>query len=207
MNFENQILAKDIQKSFLSLLNDYLPKDILDKARSGQTVKILSIACGRFREAKSICDYFSGHEKFIRLYGIEIDKELINLAKEEPVVKENKNIVFLKHADASNINSYNEWFSDGQFDLIIIRHPEITFNTNIFIKIFSLCAELLKDEGYLIVTTHFENEKEMLKLLFQLNKLKVFIEKENLLSPSTEIKGETRYADKFLLIAKKYNIQ
>jgi len=85
--------------------------------------------------------------------------------------------------------------------LIIVRHPEITFNTDPFIKIFSLCVNLLNKKGYLFATTHFENEKEMLKLLLKLCNFNVFVEAKNQLSPSMEINGKIRYADKYLLIA------
>ena len=203
MTDENETLARNIQQSLLGLLNIYLPKNLLEKTKSNQTVKILSIGCGRFREAKSLFNYFSPHENLLRLYGIEIDNELLGLAKNDPLIQEKKEQVFLKKADAAEYENYKEWISDGLFDLIIVRHPEITFNTDIFIKIFSHCPNLLLKDGYLMVTTHFENEKEMLKLLFKLNKLDCFLEEENQNSPTLEIKGEIRYSDKYLLLARK----
>ena len=208
MNIENGTLIPDIQKSFLNLLNDYLPKLLLEKVKAGEIAKILSIGCGRFREAKSLFDYFSLEGKvtgpcLLKLYGIEIDDELFKLAKCDPYLNEKKDLISLMKADASKFESYKEWISNGLFDLIIVRHPEITFKTDIFIEIFSHCASLLDNNGYLMVTTHFENEKEMLKLLLKLYKFNVSIEKENQGSPSIEVRGESRYSDKFLLIASK----
>lgn len=207
MNLENETLVIDIQKSFVGLLNDFLPKGVLQKAKLNQPIKILSIGCGRFREAKSIFDFFKSKSINFKLYGVEIDKELLDLAKEEQVIKENKDIVFLKLADASIIEFYSDWLVDGQFDLIIIRHPEITFNTDVFIKIFSNCFSLLKDDGYLFVTTHFESEKEAMKFLLKLTKLNLLLETENLNSPLIKVKGEVRYADKFLLIANNTELR
>jgi len=201
MNFENETFVKSIQESFLSLLNNYLPKDLLQKAESKQSIKILSIGCGRFREAKSVFGYFKNKSTNIKLYGIEIDDELYKLACGDPTLQEHKNSVFLKKGDATKLENYKDWVNGGRFDLIIVRHPEITFNTDPFIKIFSLCVNLLNKKGYLFATTHFENEKEMLKLLLKLCNFNVFVEAKNQLSPSMEINGKIRYADKYLLIA------
>ena len=139
----------------------------------------------------------------IKLYGIEIHDELFELAWNDPFIQVKKDSIFLKKADATDILNYQDWLENGLFDFIIIRHPEITFNTDVFIKIFSLCVNLLANTGYLMVTTHFENEKEMLKLLLKLYKFNVFVEKENKNSPTIEKEGETSYIDRFLLISTK----
>lgn len=197
----NENLVQDIQNSFLRLLSDYLPKDLLEKARSNKKIKILSICCGRFREAKSIFDYFLGHEEFIRLYGIDLSEELLELAKSDSFIKVRGNSIYLKKGDASKIESYQDWLKDGLFDLVIIRHPEITFNTDTFIKTFSLCDDLLTRNSYLIATTHFENEKESLKLLLKLLKFNILVEVENKLAPSVKKEGEKpSFADRFLIV-------
>lgn len=198
MNSENETLVKDIQKSFLNLLNNFLPKNLLGKPN----LKILSICCGRFREAKSIFDYFSDSKSYIRLYGIDNNEKLVSLAKEEPILKEKKDQIFLKLADATKIESYKEWLGDGQFDLLILRHPEITFNTKVFLDIFNLCDKFLSKEGYLLITTHFENEKEAIKLALKLLKFNVITEVENNNAPGIQVKGEKRFVDRFLLIAR-----
>lgn len=199
MNLENETLVKDIQNSFLDLLNDHLPKDLSNK----DEVKVISICCGRFREAKCLFDFFSPNK--IKLHGIDNDEELLELAKEEEVIKNNRDSVFLKLADASNTENYKEWLKDNLFDLVIVRHPEITFNAEVFVKIFSLCRNLLTDQGYLFVTTHFEIEKEALKLLLKLNKFNLVVDIENKQSPTFKVKGEDRFFDKFLLVAKRQN--
>ena len=201
MNPENETYAINVQKHFLQLLNDHLPKDLLGKSKENKTVKILSIGCGRFREAKSIFDYFQGCEDTLNLFGIETDKERLDLAKEEEIIKKNKNTVSLKLADASNFENYADWLNNGRFDLIIIRHPEITFNTDVFIKIFSCCVNLLEKNSHLLITTHFGNEKEALKLLLKLYKFNLLAETENPKSPYMQKGEETLYADRFLLLA------
>lgn len=197
---ENETYAKNVQESFLQLLNNFLPKNLLQIAKQKDKIKIISIGCGRFREAKSIFDYFQGFEDKLNLFGIEMDNKLLELAKEEEIVKTNKSSVFLKLADASNFENYGEWIKNGRFDLIIVRHPEITFNTDVFIKVFSCCVNLLEKKGYLLITTHFENEKEALKLLLKLYKFNLLAEAENPKSPSMQKNGEILYADKFLLL-------
>jgi len=202
LSHENETLVREIQKSFLNLLDENLPKSLIEKTKQDKVIKILSICCGRFREAKSIFDYFQAQFKNkLKLYGIDNDEELLKLAKEEEVIKNNRDFVFLKLADASAIENYKEWFKDGLFDLVIVRHPEITFNTEVFVKIFSICPILLTGSGYLFVTTHFENEKEVLKLLLQLNKFNLMVDIENKQSPMFKVKGEDRFFDKFLLLA------
>ena len=196
MEIENKTLVKNIQDSFLGLLNNYLPKDILDKARQGNTVKILSIACGRFREAKSIFDYFQKYENHVKLYGIDVDNDLLKLVKEEKVT--------IKCADAKNIESYKEWLSNGKFDLIIVRHPEITLNTDDFIKIFSTCVNVIALDGHLLITTHYEDEKNVVKNLLKLLKFNVLTDVKNEHSPSLKKDNESIFVDRFLLLASAY---
>lgn len=196
---ENETYAKNVQDSFLQLLS-YLPKDLLEKAKSNQVVRVLSVGCGRFREAKSVFDYFKEYENKLNLFGIEADKELLDLAKEEEIIKSKKSQVFLKNADASNFENYSDWINNVRFDLIIVRHPEITFNTDVFIKIFSSCVNLLEKKGYLLITTHYQNEKEAIKLLLKLYKFNLLIEAENQNSLSFQKNGEILFADKYLLV-------
>ena len=195
----NKQLVNEIQKSFIYLLKEYLPKELFTLAKENKKIKILSIGCGRFREAKSIFNYFDEYKKNINLYGIDNDKDLLEDAKKDEMII--KNSVSIKLADASLIESYKEWTQDGLFDLVIVRHPEITFNTDVFIKIFSLIPGLLTKKGILFVTTHFENEKESLKLLLKLLKLNIMIDIENQLSPSLKKDKELLFADKFLIIS------
>ena len=201
LNQENEKLVADIQKSFLSLLKEHLPKNLLNKVKDKQTIKILSIGCGRFREAKCLFEYFSGYENQIKLYGIEIQKDLLDLANQDPIIKEKSDSIFLKLDDATLPENYQEWLSNGKFDLLIVRHPEITFNTDIFIKIFSTCTNLLKKEGYILTTTHFENEKEAFIMLLKLVKFKLLTCVENKNSPVVKKANETLYSDRFLLIS------
>lgn len=201
MNTENDILVSKIQLSFLNLLRDYLPKDLLDKASNSKTFRILSICCGRFREAKPIFEYFSKFKDKLKLYCIDLDASFIDLASNEPIIKENKNSVYLRTGDASLIENYEDWLKDGLFDLVIVRHPEITFNTDIFIKIFSLCPQLINKNGLLLITTHFENEKESLQILLKLINFKLLTSIENKNAPVIKKNNDTCYVDRFLLLS------
>ena len=194
-------LGKQIQQSFSVLLNEYLPKTFLEKVRKGETLKIISIACGKFIEAECLLEYSSPNEKLVKLYGIEIDDELLNSAKERLLTDKNKDHIFLKSGDASKLENYEDWITDGLFDLIIVRHPEITFNTDIFMKIFSNFNKLLDKEGHVFITTHYENEKRALKFLFNILKLNTIHEIENVSAASLKKGDETVFADRFLLVA------
>lgn len=198
----NKNLVNKIHESYSLLLENYLPKDLLEKAKQNK-IKILSVGCGKFREAKNLFEYFSSSSGNIKLYGIEIDEKIFNESTQDEFIKQKPDQIFLKFADASKIENYSEWISDGLFDLIIVRHPEITFNTDIFMNIFSICRDLLLSSGYMFITTHFQNEKDILKLLFSILKYNVLIEEENIHSPSIEIDGKSQYSDKFLLVTKK----
>lgn len=201
MNTENDILVSQIQSNFFNLLNDYLPRDLLSTISNLKAFKILSICCGRFREAKPLFEYFSNYKDKIRLFGIDLDPTLIELAQNESVIKENKGHVYLKIGDASLIENYEEWLKSGLFDLVIVRHPEITFNTDIFIKIFSLCPNLINKDGLLLITTHFENEKESLQILLKLINFKLLACVENKNAPSIKKNNKTHFVDKFLLLS------
>lgn len=198
----NKNLINKIHESYSLLLENYLPKDLLEKVKQNK-IKILSIGCGKFRESKNLFEYFSANQGNIKLYGIEIDESLFNESKQDEFIKQKTDQIFLKLADASKTENYSEWLSDGLFDLIIVRHPEITFNTDIFMNIFSICKDLLSNSGYMFITTHFQNEKDALKLLFNILKYNVLIEVENIHSPSIEIDGKSQYSDKFLLVTRK----
>ena len=193
MDQDNETLVKNIQKSFLNLLNEHLPSKFLEKLKEKNKIKILSIGCGRFREAKPIFEYFRDFQDKLNLYGIDTNSELLKLAKQEKAI--------LKHADASIQENFADWIIDGLFNLIIVRHPEITFNTDAFIKIFTNCLSMLEKDGYLLITTHFENEKESIKLLLKLLKYNLLTEIENANPPSIKRNSEVLFADKFLLIA------
>lgn len=189
----DDVLVTDIQKSFFNLLNEHLPEDFLSKLKEKKQIKILSIGCGRFREAKSIFDFFKPFKDKLKLYGIDTSSELIELAKKDDLI--------LKVADASLKESFDNWVKDGLFDLIIIRHPEITFNTDVFIKIFTISSGLLEKNGLIFITTHFENEKESIKLLLKLLKYNLLLEVENKKSPSLKRGKEILFVDRFLLIS------
>ena len=195
MNRDMEKLGEEIQSSFLTLLKTHLPNTLLEKVKNNKPLKIISIACGKFIEAECLYKYFSGYEKLIKLYGIEINKELCNSAKERL-----KGKAILKLADASVNENYTEWIQDGLFDLIIVRHPEITFNTEVFIKIFSNCQNLLNKDGYLLVTTHLDNEVRAVKPLLQLVKFNLITEAENQNAASQIKDGKPVFADKYLLL-------
>ena len=201
MDQDNESLIQKIQESFSNLLNEHLPKDLIEKIKKNKSLKILSIGCGRLREAKCLFEYFSDCNNYLKLYGIDIDNEMLELAKGDPEITKRKNSIYLKLANASNKEGYEEWLKDGAFDLIILRHPEITFNTDPFIKIFSLCPGLLTKSGYLFITTHFENEKESIKLLLKLLKFNLLVEAENKNPASFKKAEELLFADKFVLVA------
>ena len=198
---DDDALVINIQQSFLNLLKNYLPKDLIETVKKNKSLKILSIGCGRLREAKCLFEYFSDCESFMRLYGIDLDSEMLGLAKNDPEIIKRKKSVYLKHANASEKENYAQWLKDGVFDLIILRHPEITFNTDPFIKIFSLCPGLLAKHGYLFITTHFENEKESIKLLLKLIKLNLLLEAEKKNAASFQKGQEQLFSDKFALVA------
>ena len=203
MNLEYEKLGKEIQNSFSALLKEHLPENLLEKVKENKSLKIISIACGKFIEAECLFDYFSPFEKLIKLYGIEIDEELLNSAKKRFLEGDKKNLVFLKCNDASKIENYEEWISDGLFDLIIIRHPEITFNTDIFMKIFSNCTKLLNKEGRIFITTHHENEKRALSYFLKILKLNTLTDIENKNAASLKKGEDLVFADKFLLITSQ----
>jgi chemotaxis methyl-accepting protein methylase len=203
MDIEYEKLGKEIQNSFSSLLKEHLPKNLLDKLKENKTVKIISIACGKFIEAECLLNYFSPYEKHLKLYGLEIDEELLNSAQSKLLTNDKKDHIFLKAGDASKYENYEEWIKDGLFDLIIVRHPEITFNTDVFMKIFSNFNKLLDNNGYLFITTHYENEKTALSYLLKILKLNILADVENK-NPASLKKGEDLvFADRFLLIGSQ----
>ncbi len=200
MNQDLEKLGKEIQQSFSLLLKEYLPKNLLEKAKENKSLKIISIACGKFLEAECLFECFSSNDNQIKLFGIEIDKDLFNSANERLFSGNKKDQISLKCGDATSPENYEEWIKDGLFDLIIIRHPEITFNTDVFMKIFSNCKTLLLKEGFIFVTTHHENEKRAVEFLFKILDFNIVLEVENQGAASSKKGDEIVYADKYLLI-------
>lgn len=200
MQIDYEKLGTEIRASFSELLKQHVPSDFCEKAKQRELTKIISVACGKFIEAECLSEYFS-FCKNLKFYGIEINEPLLNQAKERLVVESGKKNVFLKIADASELDNYVEWINDGLFNLIVVRHPEITFNTNIFMKIFAVCFGLLEKGGLLLITTHLENEKKAVKYLLEMLGFKILVEIENTNAASSEQDGKTVYADKFLFIA------
>ena len=68
-------------------------------------------------------------------------------------------------------------------------------------KIFSNFDKLLDKDGYVFITTHYENEKRALKFLFNILKLNTIHEIENVSAASLKKGDETVFADRFLLVA------
>ena len=200
MNVDYEKLGKEIKESFSALLKQHIPQDFCEKAKQRELTKIMSIACGKFTEAECLSGYFS-FCKNLKLYGIEIDEPLFNQAKERLLEKEGRKNIFLKKVDASEVDNYAEWLNDGLFNLIVLRHPEITFNTNVFMKIFAVCFGVLESGGLLLITTHLENEKKAVKYLLDMLGFKILAEIENANAASSEQDGKTVFADKFLFIA------
>ena len=205
MNIDYEKIGGEIQQSFSLLLNERFPRNLLDKAKENKTIKIISIACGKFIEAECLLNYFNLHEISVKLYGIEIDEELLSSAKSRLLTDDKKDCIFLQSGDASKSENYEEWVKDGLFDLIIVRHPEITFNTEVFMKIFSNGIKVLNKNGYLFITTHYENEKRALKFLFNILKLTTIHEIENVNAASLKKGDEIVFADRFLLVAGQAN--
>ena len=201
MNKDLKNLGKQIQESFSGLLKEYLPKDFLEKVKQNKYLKIISVACGKFIEAECLFDYFFSYEKLIKLYGIELDEELLKSAKTRLLTDEKKELIFLKCEDASKPENYEEWIKGELFDLIIIRHPEITFNTDTFMKIFLNCKNFLSRNGYIFITTHHENEKRAVSFLLNSLGFHITVEAENSNAVSLEKGEDLVFADKFLLIA------
>lgn len=202
MNTDLEQLGKQIRQSFSVLLKEYLPKNLSEKIKENKSVKIISIACGKFLEAECLFDYFSPHENLIRLYGIEIDKDLLDSAKKRLLSGDKKDLIFLKCDDATKFENYEEWIKDGLFDLIIVRHPEITFNTEAFMKIFANCKNLLLKDNCIFVTTHHENEKRAVNFLLKMQGFNILTESENKNAATSKKGEEVVFADKFLLIGK-----
>lgn len=201
MTVDYEKLAKDIQSSFLSLLKSQLPSVYLEKVRNGKKIKILSLCCGRFRESKSIYDYFAGFENFIKLYGIDSDKNLLELAETEPSIIKNRRNVELMLGDASKFDSYKPWMRDGGFDLIIYRHSEVLINREAFLQVISRSTMLFNSGAYLLTTTHYKEEKDELKLVLHSLKFKILKDIENPNPANAEKDGMVHYADRFLLLA------
>ena len=109
---DDNALVINIQQSFLNLLKNYLPKDLIEIVKKNKSLKILSIGCGRLREAKCLFEYFSDCESSIRLFGIDLDSEMLALAKIDPEIIKRKDFVYLKHANASSQENYDELLKD-----------------------------------------------------------------------------------------------
>jgi len=90
---------------------------------------------------------------------------------------------------------------DGEFDVAIARHPEISHITNIWREIFSETRDIMRPEGILISTTYADFELEELKKQVGKAGLDIVLTAQNYWSPVSRVHHIQR--DKYILIARK----
>jgi len=204
------------RRAFWKMLETFIPQleySIPEKP------KILDLGCGVCYEGLVLSAYFGGkpygyNSENVLIVGIDIDKKEIERAKREYERLDTKTMKWVPMpnfkficGDARNLKELinadqdlKELVSDG-FDIVVVRHPNIAENSQIWEDILRKAYDLMKQDGLLIATSYIDFEHRMLESLLMKIGYEILINKENPYSIPTKYKEVIR--DNYVLFAKK----
>ncbi|MGA3020636.1 MAG: class I SAM-dependent methyltransferase [Candidatus Micrarchaeales archaeon] len=158
----------------------------------GRLTTILDVACGFGEELRVLDEYFGGgrfgkSNNNTRIVGIDIHSRAIEWQRRnlELVSRENElktkstlpERIELVVGDATALSNYPQ--IPEKADVIVIRHPYIQSDRVMWTKIFEQAVNRLSEEGIMILTTHSDEEKDMVLEVLGTLKCRVVINKRN----------------------------
>lgn len=174
---------------------------------STKKLKILDVGFGNGWDAMPLVSYFGGSDfnqsnPHIDYLGIDIDN--IQSARRFHQQKGWNNLRF-EYADATCLS---EHFSDGQFDIVVIRHPEVftrhsKFITETWLHIFKEAMLQLKQGGILLITAYRCAEYLAPDRVFKSYGAKRLFAGQNPFSANIELYGGVNSRDRFVAIYTK----
>lgn len=171
------------KKIFVLTLENY---DLSQYFSELDEIKILSIGCGFAYEVPLLKKVLP---KKISLSGIDIKEPMIRMAK-----KDHPGETF-EAGDAINILPR---LARG-FDLLLILHPEIVHNHDIFSDIFKISKNNLREGGILFVSLYAENEFNLCKELLDNLDYDLIVAEKNQIYLKDSLNARFQY----IIIAKK----
>lgn len=174
--------------------------------------QILDVGCGRCMEGIVLNSYFGGgHFGFnsnnVELKGIDLDPENIKKAEAEHMIMDYPNSTkyvpktgyeFIR-GDATDLEKYEQL--PEQFDVIMVRHQQISDSEQTWVKIFQEALKRLAPDGIIISTSFSDIEHDM--LVEQLKKLdcEILVNEANPYAVHTSVKEVS--IDRDVVIIKK----
>jgi SAM-dependent methyltransferase len=196
-----------IRRGFRGMLETYVPQVGYSASKNP---RILDLGCGPCYEAHVLSSYFGG-EPFgfdsddVLVVGIDINEKEIEKARmeyseldfSEEIIKwvEEPNYKFI-HGDARELRK----LVDGEFDVVVARHPNVAEMPDNWYTIFREAREVLKPDGLLIATSPSDTEHEMMEEQIQRLGYKIVLSCTNMYAIPTS--HEKASIDRKILIAR-----
>ena len=196
------------RKAFRKMLETYVPQVGYS---APENPRILNLGCGVCYEAFVLSSYFGGKppgsdSEEVLVVGIDIDKNSIERARElylkpdfsKEITKwvEPPNYKFI-HGDAKQLKS----LVDGEFDIIVARHPNVAEIPDTWYTIFRESNSLMRPDGLFLATSFSDIEHEMLEELIQKAGYKIALSTPNVHAIPTSHKEVS--IDRKVLLARK----
>ena len=162
----------------------------------------MNLACGECQEANAILNYFSNRNsnlESVELIGIDIHKESIQKAKKELNDPKPNRVNFI----CGSIEKLDK-LVEGEFDIIIARHPNIYVDIESWKKSISQISKKLSANGFLIITTYEKDEIDLARHLFEQNGFKVVLFDKNIHAKKVDNLPNAAF-DHHIMILKKVN--
>lgn len=157
--FPNLNTSKDLAR-LKQLLSSTMEKSgAKPRARSGESMQLLNLACGRADETEVLADVFGDKAESIHLTGIDIRMREIGEAKERW-----KNLPAQASADflvqdASRLAELKQL--GHRFDIAFMRHQNFWNGDLTWTKIYDEALHRLDDDGLLVITSYFDREHRL----------------------------------------------
>ncbi len=196
------------RKAFRKMLETYVPQIGYS---APAYPRILNLGCGKCYEAFVLSGYFGGKlegydSEGVLLVGVDIDAKEIARAKQEytrpdfseRVTKwvEQPNYRFI-HGDARGLRE----LVDGEFDVVVARHPNVAEIPDIWHNIFRESNCLMRPAGLFLATSFSDIEHQMLEEQVQKVGYKIALSTSNAYAIPTSHKEVS--IDRKVLLATK----
>lgn len=163
----SQKIGED-RKAFRRMLETYVPQVGYSAPDSP---RILNLGCGICHEAFVLSGYFGGkpygyesQDAFV--VGIDVDKRAIERDRERHKTDDFSTCKFVEkpnyqfiHGDARRLRE----LVNGEFDVVVTRHPEILHNTEVWRQIYGEVSQVHKTGGLLLASFYMATELSRMK--------------------------------------------
>ena len=197
----------EISRNYFNLLCKYVPMSGYKPVRENEVV--VSIGCGSSNEFQALNSYFgrqpntNSENKHLHVYGIDIDKETIELAERFYRKKLKSHFHFI-NADATKIatNPAAPEEAKRDVDVAVMGKPYI-YDKELWKKIVQSTLGLLREGGILVSTTDSISEHRAMQEIMEELGLKIAVNERSIFSSYQYDPERTLNCDSYILVVKK----